>query len=188
MTGKLTDAQKKDLMTGNSKILIAPQSDTLTSNTFEGASVLYTLKGTLSITENEPSKTPVQLDQNGGETIHNNYENGETVIKGSAPTAAMEAFDFFYNKTDTQPDVTTPISIDGMEYTKASAYSLEKRQIKASILITSQSKETAVAYMNVDMFAVFNWSNVTTTPTSLNFTATALGNGDNGDMIVLKSN
>lgn len=187
MAATLTDAQKKDLMTGNAKILLATQSDTLTATTFTDADILYTLKDSLSIVENEPTKTPIQLDQNGGETVYNVYENGETLITGSAPTAAMEAFDYFYNKAKTQPSVATPITIDGVDYNEATAYDLDKKHRKVSMLITSQSKKTAVAFMNVDIFAVFNWSNVNSTPTGLNFTGTALGNGDNGGMIVLKS-
>lgn len=187
MAATLTDAQKKDLMTGNAKVLLVEQTDILTDTTFADADELYTIKDSLSIVENEPTKTPIQIDQNGGETIDNVYENGETLITGSAPTAAMEIFDYFYTKSKNQPTMGTGVEIDGTTYTKGSAYDLEKRHRKVSMVIISQSRKTAIAFMNVDLFAVFNWSNVNSTPTGVNFTGTVLGNGSNGGIIVLKT-
>ena len=183
----MSDALKKDLMTGNATILLVDQVSVLTPDTFKDADEMITLKDTLSIVENEPDKTPVQIDQDGGATIENIYTVGETLITGSCPSSAMEVFDYFYAKSVNQPDVTEPIEIKGNKFAVASAYKAEKKQRKVSMCIMSQSGKTAIAYMNVALFAVFNWSNVTTTPSSLNFTGSALGNGDDGSMIILKA-
>ena len=65
----VSDALKKDLMTGNATILLVDQVSVLTPATFDEADEIITLKDTLSIVENEPDKTPVQIDQDGGTTI-----------------------------------------------------------------------------------------------------------------------
>lgn len=174
-------------MKGNAEIALVEQTDVLKPTTFASPDIIYTLKDSLSIVEGDPTKTPIQIDQNGGETIDNTYENGETIITGQCPSAAMEVFDYFYKKSENQPDFTSPIKVGSDEYTSGTAYDLEKRHRKVSMVITSQSKKTAVAFMNVDLFAVFNWASVNSTPSSINFTGTALGNGKNGGLIVLKS-
>ena len=183
----MSDALKKDLMTGNATILIVDQVSVLTPDTFKDADEMITLKDTLSIVENEPDRTPIDIEQGGGQTISNVYAVGETLITGSCPSSAMEVFDYFYAKSVNQPDVTEPIEIKGNKFAAASAYKSEKKQREVSMCIVSQSGKTAIAYMNVDLFAVFNWTNVTTTPSSLNFTGTVLGNGDDGSMIILKA-
>lgn len=187
MAATLTDAMKADLMIGNAKILLAPKASALSATTFTNADPIYTIKDSLAITENDPTKTQIQLDQNGGETVANAYENGEFVITGSCPSVAIEIFDYFYNAATTQPTMGEGIAIDGQLYDEGSAYTINKKIVNATMFLQSQSKKTALVFMNVELYAVLTWSSVNSAPTGLNFTATVLSGDATGDLIVLKA-
>lgn len=190
MAATLTEAILKDLMVGTSSIRIVEQTDTLSDDTFKNADQIFTSEGTLNIAQGDPTKTEIKIDQSDL-AIDTAYTSGEFPITGTVPSTAIPLFDYFFNKSISQPALTAGItSIDGVtKYNKAYAYNLDNKRKKVTMLIESQSKQTAVVFMNVDMVVSINWGDVKTTPLGLNFNGTVLRNSTDGkgDFIILKS-
>lgn len=187
MAATLTAAQLQDLSSGNAGIKLIPKiaSDhKLTAADFASADVIYTTNGSLAIVEAEPTKTTIKIDQ-GAKTIKNVYETGDTTIKGSIPSQAIALYDYIYaklNSSELQFDGST-IIIDGTQYKLGGGYSLDKKIVELTMLIESESKNTAVIFTNVEFYAVMDNKTVNTALSSFNFTATAIG----GKFIVLKN-
>ncbi|WP_459187304.1 hypothetical protein ACGE0T_14340 [Parabacteroides sp. APC149_11_2_Y6] len=190
MAATLTEAILNDLMMGVSSIRMVDQTDSLTDTTFDDADQIFTTEGSLNIAQGDPTKTEIKIDQSDL-AIETAYTAGEFPITGTVPSSAIELFDYFFNKSKTQPTLTTGItSIDGTtKYKSASGYSLDNKRKRVTMLIESQSKKTAVVFMNVDMVVSINWGEVKTTPLGLNFSGTVLRNSTDGksDFIILKA-
>lgn len=189
MAATLTDEILNNLAIGNSSIKLVEQTDTLTDTTFNDADRIFTTEGTLSISQEEPTKTEIKIDQSDL-AIDTSYTSGEFTITGTVPSSAIPLFDYFYNKSLTQPSVTGITAVDGTtKYNVAAAYNLDNKRKKVTMLIESQSKTTAIVFMNVDMIVSVNWNDVKTNPLGLNFTGTVLRNSSEGkgDFVILKS-
>lgn len=190
MAATLTKAILKDLMVGVSSVRLVEQTDVLTDTTFDDADEIFTTEGTLNIAQADPTTNEIRIDQSDT-AIDTSYTAGEFPITGTVPSSAIPLFDYFFNKSTTQAVLTTGItSIDGTtKYTKATGYNLDNKRKKVTMLIESQSKKTAVAFMNVDMIVSINWGDVKTNPLGLNFTGTVLGNNTSGQATfhILKS-
>lgn len=185
MAATLTDAMKQDLASGNARILLIAQTDALTDTSFDNADELFTTNGSLAIAEGEPTKTQIKLDQNNGEILKNVYENGDTTIKGAIPSQALALYDYIYSKlTGTEvPIQAGSIKVKGTQYTVGGGYSMDKKIQNLTMFIESQSKNTAIIFMNVEFYAVMDNKTVNTTLSSFNFTATPIG----GKFVVLKN-
>lgn len=189
MAATLTDEILNNLAIGNSSIKLVEQTDTLTDTTFNDADRIFTTEGTLSISQEEPTKTEIKIDQSDL-AIDTSYTSGEFTITGTVPSSAIPLFDYFYNKSLTQPSVTGITAVDGTtKYNVAAAYNLDNKRKKVTMLIESQSKTTAIVFMNVDMIVSVNWNDVKTNPLGLSFTGTVLRNSSEGkgDFVILKS-
>lgn len=190
MAATLTEAMLKDLMVGNAGIRIVEQVGTLTDTTFDDADQIFTTEGTLNIAQGDPTKTEIKIDQSDL-AIDTSYTSGEFPITGTVPSSAIPLFDYFYNKSTIQPTLTSGItSVDGTtKYKQASGYNLDNKRKKVTMLVESQSKKTAVVFMNVDMVVSLNWGDVKTNPLGLNFNGTVLKNTTEGqsDFVILKS-
>lgn len=190
MAATLTDEILQDLAIGNSSIKIVDQTDTLSDTTFNDADRIFTMEGTLNISQGDPTKTEIKIDQSDL-AIDTSYTSGEFTITGTVPASAIPLFDYFYNKSTTQPTITAGITAsDGVtKYNTAAAYKLDNKRKKVTMLIESQSHKTAIVFMNVDMIVSVNWNDVKTNPLGLNFTGTVLRNSSEGkgDFVILKS-
>lgn len=190
MAATLTDEILKDLAIGNSSIKMVEQTDTLTATTFDEADRIFTTEGTLNIAQGDPTKTDVKIDQSDL-AIDTSYTAGEFTITGTVPSSAIALFDYFYNKSTSQPTITAGITAsDGTtKYNSAAAYNLDNKRKKVTMLLESQSNKTAIVFMNVDMIVSINWNDVKTSPLGLNFTGTVLRNSSEGkgDFVILKS-
>ena len=190
MAAKLTKSILKDLMVGVSSVRLAEQTDILTDTTFDDADEIFTTEGTLSIAQADPTTNEIRIDQSDI-AIDTSYTAGEFPITGTVPSSAIPLFDYFFNKSTTQPTLTTGItSIDGTtKYKAATGYNLDNKRKKVTMLIESQSKKTAVVFMNVDMMVSINWGDVKTNPLGLNFTGTVLSSNTSGQptFVILKS-
>ena len=190
MAATLTKSILKDLMIGASSVRLVEQTDILTDTTFDDADEIFTTEGTLSIAQADPTTTEIRIDQSDT-AIDTSYTAGEFPITGTVPSSAIPLFDYFFNKSTTQPTLTTGItSIDGTtKYKTAAGYNLDNKRKKVTMLIESQSKKTAVVFMNVDMIVSINWGDVKTNPLGLNFTGTVLCNNTSSQptFVILKS-
>lgn len=190
MAATLTEDILKDIEMGNACIRLVEQTDTITATTFDGADQIFTTEGTLQITQAEPTKTEFKIDQKDA-AVAVNYESGEFTLNGTVPSSAIELFDYFYNQSTTQPTLGTGItSIDGTtKYTSGTGYNLDAKRKKVSLLVESQSKKTAIVFVNVELVTSLNWGEVKTTPIGLTFVGTVLAATASGvpSFIILKS-
>lgn len=190
MAATLTRAMLADLETGNSAIRFVKQTNILSDTTFDDAETIYTSDGTLNITQAQPTKTEIKVDQLDA-AVGVIYETGEFTITGTLPTTAIEAFEYFYTKSANQPTLTTGITAsDGVtKFIDATGFNLDGKRIKMTMMVESQSEKTAIVFTNVEMVVNINWGTVKTTPFGLEFTATVLAATANGvpSLVVLKS-
>lgn len=175
MAATLTDAMKTDLATGNARVLLIPHVDTFTGTSFKDADKLFTTKDSLAVAEGEPTKTDIKLDQGQGQTIGSVYEIADTTVKGTVPFVSDALYNYFYIEvTGTPPVPAGTIDIDGTTYTVGNCFTLTKKVTRVSMFIESQSGNTAFILTNLDIYAVMDMKNVTTSAQSFNFTATAV--------------
>lgn len=186
----LTKQIINDLTIGNACIKVINQTNSITDSSFTDADKFFTYADTLSIVQEEMTRTDVKIDQYD-ETIGGTYESGAYTISGEVPSTAIEAFEYFWDKSTVQPTLTSGITADDgvTKFTSATAFNLNSKKRKATILVESQDHRTAVIFTNVELTAVQNWETVRTEPYTINFsgsimTPTAEGVGA---FIVLKS-
>ena len=190
MAATLTKAMLNDLETGNAIVKIIPQTNTITDTSFNDANTLYTADGTLTITQAQPTKTEIKVDQMDA-AVAVVYEAGEFTVSGTLPTTAIEAFEYFYSKSTNQPTLTTGITAnDGVtKLTEATGFNLDGKRVNVTMYIESKSGKTAIVFTNVVMIVNINWGTVKTTPFGLEFTGTVLSATAEGvpSFIVLKA-
>lgn len=190
MAGTIDKEALKDLMTGNASFRVVDQVGTLTDNTFDDADQLFTVEGTLAITQAEPTNNDIRIDQSDL-PIDTIPTTGEFTIAGTFPSIAIPVMDYFFNKSKIQPTLTTGITgSDGTtKYKDATGYSLDGKRKNVTMMLESKSRKTSIAFMNVTLMAVINWGDVTTSPMGLTLNGTVLTNTTEGqpDIVVLKS-
>lgn len=179
MAATLTSDMKADLGKGSGHVLIVPTFTTLTDTTFDDPDELFTTNGTLAISEAEPTKTTIKLDQGGGEVVTNLYENGDTTIKGTIPFVAGAVYKYFYTQlegTDV-PISTSTVKIHGYTFNVNGCFTLSKKISNVAMYLESESKNTAVIFTNCELYAVMDTKTVNTALQSFNFTATPVLGG-----------
>lgn len=190
MAATLTESILKDLEMGNASVKLIEQTDTISDTMFDDADKIFTTEGTLQIAQAEATKTEFKIDQKDA-AVAVNYESGEFTINGTVPSSAIELFDYFYNKSTIQPTLTTGITAeDGVtKYTQATGYNLDAKRKKVTMLVESQSKKTAIIFVNVELVTSLSWGDVKTTPIGLTFTGTVLAATAAGvpSFVILKS-
>lgn len=190
MAATLTAEMLKDIEMGNASVRLVEQTDTITDTTFDDADQIFTTEGTLQISQAEATKTEFKIDQRDA-AVAVNYESGEFNVNGTVPSSAIPLFDYFYNKSGSQPTLTTGItSVDGAtKYTEANGYDLDAKRKKVTMLVESQSKKTAIIFTNVELVTALNWGDVKTTPIGLTFTGTVMASAKDKapSFIILKS-
>jgi hypothetical protein len=179
-----------DLMTGCACIKLVDQVNTLTDTTFADADEIYTTEGSLAIAQAEASKTESKIDQSGA-AIDVQYTPGEFTVSGTIPSSAIALFDYFFEKSATQPTLTTgiPASDGATKLKQGAGYLSDGRRKRVTMLVESQSHDSAIVFMNVDLSSVINWGTVKTTPLGLNFKGTVMENPAAGGpaFVVLKA-
>ena len=189
MPATLTDAMKSDLHLGNAELKIALWSDTaLTATTFTDADSIFTVKDTLAITEGTPTFTSLKLDQLNETYAAPLTDKGDSTIAATIPFNAMELFDYFYTAAGTQPTATeaAPLVIDGESYKEAKAFKFSDKVVKARVYIRSQSGNTAIVLMNVNLAVSIAYSNVSSSPLGLALSGSIMEDGARGSIVVLK--
>lgn len=183
MTATLDKNMKKDLATGNAKILLATYATGgLTDSTFTGADEIYTMKDSFKITEGDPTSTMIELDQNGGEKVGQVVVSGETTVEATIPFTAVELFDYFYKKATTSAvTLTTGIVSGSTTYKTGTNYSFaNKKVVKVKMFVESNSGNTAIILHNVDLMVTLIQDNVNTTPLGLKLSGKVFEDGAYG--------
>lgn len=183
MAATLDKNMKKDLATGNAKILLATYATGgLTDSTFTGADEIYTMKDSFKITEGDPTSTMIELDQNGGEKVGQVVVSGETTVEATIPFTAVELFDYFYKKATTSAvTLTTGIVSGSTTYKTGTNYSFaNKKVVKVKMFVESNSGNTAIILHNVDLMVTLIQDNVNTTPLGLKLSGKVFEDGAYG--------
>lgn len=188
MAATLTEEMLQDIEMGNASVRLVEQTNTISNTTFDEADYIYTTAGTLQIQQADASKTEFKIDQKDA-AVAVNYESGEFTVGGTIPSCAIPLFDYFYNKSATQPAITALKAVDGVStYSSATGYNLDAKRKKVTMLVESQSKKTAIVFVNVELVTALNWGDVKTNPIGLTFTGTVLAATATGipSFIILK--
>lgn len=171
---KLTKSVNSHVFMGISTIKLIPQTNTLTATSFDDADEIFTVKDSVNISQTAPTKTESKVDQ-FDTAIAVAYEPGEFTITMQLPSNAKELLEYFFE--------TLPNNIVITGYTESVGIELTTKRTKVTMLIESQDKSTARAYMNVEFVAVFAADGTSTTPQRIDLTGTVLANPEGPDII-----
>lgn len=170
----------KKIKKGNASIRFIEQTGKLVDGMFDTANEIFTLEDSLSIDQADPSKEEVKLDQLKSSVL-TTYESGEFTLSGTIPSMAKELLDEFFTTKGDAVTLTEGISgTEGAKYKKASGYSIESRQKKATVMIESEDRTLAIVFMNVSMTASFRWGSVKSEPMGIELSGEVLSNLEEG--------
>ena len=177
----------KPLHKGNAAIALLPTesgSVDFASLDFSQADLIYSIKGTFQITQDDPEVSELKIDQ-GDSVIDSTTTSGAITITASYPTIAEEAFAFFYKEAKEVSGVKGITS--GKTYSGKSFFNTPK-QIETSLMALSQDESTAIAFARVQFTVVMRQDNEDQ-PFYLSVTGKVLSNlkEGEGDFVVLKS-
>lgn len=155
---------------------------------FSDADLLYSIKGTFNISQDDPEVTELKIDQ-GDAVIDTTTEAGAITITGSYPTIAEAAFAYFYKEGIEVTGMKGPATGAGATsatYNGKSFFNTPK-QIECSLMAQSQDESTAIAFARVQMTVVMRQDNEDQ-PFYLAVTGKVLTNlkDGEGDFVVLK--
>lgn len=163
---------KMIVSTGIAKISLAPIGKIDESTAWK--EVFYTLKDSVNISQTEPTKNEIKVDQKQT-PIAVSYESGEFNISFDIPDTAKEVIKQFYN-TD-----------DGLVYapddTEAVGVLLDNRIVKTMIKFDFQSSGQSLIVTNGEMVANLSGDTLSTNPLAIHVTVTAKAaeGGDNAE-------
>lgn len=184
---KLNKELLKPLHKGNAAIALKETTNGVVdfaSLDFSDADLIYSIKGTFQISQDDPEVTELKIDQ-GDAVIDSTTESGAITITASYPTLAEDAFAFFYKEGKSVTGVKGITS--GKTYSGKSFFNTPK-QIECSLLAVSQDESTAIAFARVQFTVVMKQDNEDQ-PFYLSVTGKVLTNlkDGEGDFVVLKS-
>lgn len=188
---KLTRELLKPLHKGNAAIALKPVtggSVVFSTLDFSDADLLYSIKGTFNISQDDPEVSELKIDQ-GDAVIDTTTEAGAITITGSYPTIAEDAFAYFYKEgieVTAMKGPGTGAAGASVTYAGTSFFNTPK-QIEASLMAQSQDESTAIVFARVQMTVVMKQDNEDQ-PFYLSVTGKVLTNlkEGEGDFVVLK--
>jgi hypothetical protein len=183
----LTRELLKPLHKGNAAIALLPTETgaiSFASLDFSAADLIYSIKGTFQITQDDPEVSELKIDQ-GDSVIDSTTESGAITITASYPTIAEEAFEYFYKAGKAVTGVKGITT--GKTYNGKSFFNTPK-QIECSLMALSQDESTAIAFARVQFTVVMRQDNEDQ-PFYLSVTGKVLTNlkEGEGDFVVLKA-
>lgn len=195
MAATLTKAMLADLHKGNATIkMVAAPADgkvyftagtSQTALSFADAEQIFTLKNSLSIAPADAEVNKIQIDQLD-EVIDEEVNFGDYIINGNIPSIAQALLDYFFNvgasSISQMVSGDTGLTYDGKGYFNA------PKDIVVSMLIQSESKNTAIAFARVRVVVTPPSQDDSDNPAYLKFTGYVLNNlaESQGDFAVLK--
>lgn len=148
--------------TGIAAVSLAPMAK-LTAST-EWSEKFYTLKDSVSITQDPPTKTEIKVDQKES-AVSVTYESGSFTIEFDIPDIAKEVLSEFYNSVATAPVAPTNMEAIGLK--------LDNKIIKTMLKIDFASGQ-AIIIPNCEIVSSISASDLSTSPVNIHITATAL--------------
>ena len=155
----LTHAMLDDLHIGNASISLLTYTtggvDITAGVDFSAADQLYTLEGTFNLTSDDPSNSDIRIDQHQ-EVIDTRIEKGGNwQMTGNIPSTAQALLEYFYTEgatiaAGTAANKTGVKGTDGAYYT-GEGFLATPETIEATILVESESKNTAILFAHVKL-------------------------------------
>lgn len=124
--------------------------------------LFYTLKDSMTITQDTPSKTEIKVDQKDA-AIAVTYESGEFTVEMDVPDIAKEILTKFYTAGTTDYAPT-----DGT----ATAIQLDGKITNAMVMIEFKSGHKII-FTNAEMVPNMDGSSMSTSPLNIHLTLTA---------------
>lgn len=202
MTTTLTHDMLADLNIGNASLSLLPYAATgldITSGvSFSGADQIFTLEGSLQLTADDPSGSSIRIDQHR-EVIDTDIDKGGNWrMLGNIPSQAEALLSYFF--TDgaavSAGSLATPTGVtgqDGVAYYTGKGFLATPEIIEVSILMESESKNTAILFPHVKLVVSPVKKDDNTNPAYLSFVGFILPNPYKksdalvGDFVVLKA-
>ena len=199
----LTHAMLDDLHIGNAALsLKAYPSGGVditdpSATDFSNADQIFTLEGTFNLTADDPTSNDIRIDQHQ-EVINTQLEKGGNwQMTGNIPSIATAVLDYFFTAKATiaAGSASSPTAVKGAEGTSytGKGYLATPNEVEVSVLIESESKNTAILCPHVKMIVSKPKKDDNTNPAYLSFIGYILPNPKQkssdyvGDFAVLKA-
>lgn len=202
MPATLTHAMLDDLHIGNASLSLKAYSpsgvDITAGMDFSNSDQIYTLEGSFNLTCDDASGTDIRIDQHK-EVIDTNIEKGGNWrMTGNIPSIAVDLLKYFFTegKAIAAGTASSPKGItgaDGSAYYTGFGFLATPEIIEVSVLVESESKNTAILFPHVKMVVSPVKKDDNTNPAYLSFVGFILpnpaksGNDLVGDFAVLKA-
>lgn len=155
-------AHEQIVATGIAAISMAPMAKLTASTSW--SEKFYTLKDTVSITQDPPTKNEIKVDQLAN-AVAVSYESGNFTIEFDIPDIAKELIQEFYNSVETAPVAPTDMEALGLK--------LDNKITKTMLKIDFASGQSIII-PNCEMVPSMTASSLSTSPFNIHITATAL--------------
>ena len=197
----LTHAMLDDLHIGNASLSLKAYTpggvDMSLGMDFSNADQIFTLEGSFNLSYDDPSGTDIKIDQHK-EVIDTQIDKGGNWrMTGNIPSVASALLQYFFTEglaipagTASSPKGVT--GADGAFYT-GQGFLATPETIEVSVLVESESKNTAILFPHVKMIVTPVKKDDNTNPAYLSFVGFILpnpkqnGNNAVGDFAVLKA-
>lgn len=190
-----------DLHIGNASLSLLAYTpagvDITAGMDFSAADQIFTLEGSFNLSADDPSSTEIRIDQHQ-EVIDQNIEKGGNWrMTGNIPSVAQELIEYFFTEgaaisAGSAASKTGVKGSDGAYYTGKGFLSTPET-IEVSILVESESKNTAILFPHVKLVVSPVKKDDNTNPAYLSFVGFILPNPYKksneyvGDFAVLKA-
>jgi len=157
MPATLTHAMLADLHVGNAAISLLPYSasgmDFSSGADFSDADQIYTLEGSFQLTCDDPSSSEIRIDQHQEVIDTQITKGGNWRMTGNIPSQAQALLEYFFTEgatisAGTSSSKTGIKGKDGAYYT-GKGFLATPETIEVSILVESESKNTAILFPHV---------------------------------------
>lgn len=151
MAATLTKAMLEDLHKGSATVSLIPYTAggvKFSSMTFKDADQIFTTSGSLTLASDGVEITPQTIDQYK-ETIDFDMDEGDWKVTGNIPSMATAVLSYFFEEGE---EITTGSEVIGPDETKYIGKGYNKAKfVEVSMLLTSESKKTAIALARVKL-------------------------------------
>lgn len=196
----LTQAMLDDLHIGNASLSLLPYSggvDMASGLDFSSADQIFTLENSFQMLCDDPSGTDIRIDQHRKVIDTNIERGGNWRIAGNIPSQAQALLEYFFEEGATIAAGSVG-SVKGVKGTDGAFYTgkgflATPEIIEVSILVESESKNTAILLPHVKLVVSEPKKDDNTNPLYLSFVGYILPNpgltssNPSGDFAVLKA-
>lgn len=187
MAATLTKAMLEDLHKGSATVSLIPYTAggvNFASMTFKDSDQIYTLAGSLTLSPEDAETNPIKIDQLD-ETIDFDMNEGNWTVNGNIPSISEAVLSYFFEEGEAISAGTEVVGPDETKYT-GKGYGKAKFA-DVSMLLTSESKKTAIALAHVKLAVTPPTIDDMDTPAYLKMSGYILVNPAGSKFAVLKA-